>query len=276
VRTVPSTRLSASVPPVLAPHDLELHERLGIDGDLLLRAGVRRVSDREARDRLSVNGQAGDYSGVEYPYIHPVTGYRVTSRIRLDHPPLKVNGSPDGKYRTPFGDNRHLYFVPDVDNLLGDTSVMVVIVESEKAALAVTAAAHRAGRRVLVIACGGCWGWTGRIGKAEDEHGKRVDVKAALPDFALPAWMNRRTTILFDARPNDSVEAGRRGLGRVLRLRGADVRHAHLPEDDHRVSGPDDFIAAHGDAALWHLIDGAVVEDRAGRGGASGRVPSRL
>jgi hypothetical protein len=30
---------------------------------------------------------------------------------------------------------------------------------------------------------------------------------------------------------------------------GADVRDAHLPDDDERVNGPDDFVWLHGDHA---------------------------
>ena len=71
---------------------------------------VRRVSDREARDLLSLNGKPGDMSGLEFPYIDPHTGRRVTSRIRRDHPPLRADGSPDGKYCAAYGDRRHLYF----------------------------------------------------------------------------------------------------------------------------------------------------------------------
>lgn len=94
----------------LNPADLELHTRLGIDTALLRRAKVRRVSDREARELLGLNGKPGDYGGIEYPYIDPDSGRRVTSRIRLDHPPVKADGTPDKKYRAAWGDNRHLFF----------------------------------------------------------------------------------------------------------------------------------------------------------------------
>jgi predicted P-loop ATPase len=74
-------------------------------------------------------------------------------------------------------------------------------------------------------------------------------------------WRERLVIILLDARPNDSVRAARRALGRELRGRGADVRHAHLPDDDHRVNGPDDLVGVHGDTALWRVIDTATVEE---------------
>jgi len=67
--------------------------------------------------------------------------------------------------------------------------------------------------------------------------------------------------VLFDARPNPSVYAARRNFAKVLRRWNADVRHAHLPDDDDRVNGPDDYVSFYGDPALWRVIDGARVEE---------------
>ena len=106
-----------------------------------------------------------------------------------------------------------------------------------------------------MLATGGCWSWRGRIGKAENAQGTTVDVKGPLPDFKRIPWTSRRAIIFFDANPNDSVLAARHDLARVLRQWGADVRHAHLPNDDPQVNGPDDFLAQRGDAALWAVID---------------------
>lgn len=237
--------------------DLALHEKLGIPRELLERARVQRVSDREARELLSINGRPGDFAGIEYPYVDPISGHRVHSRVRLDHPPVKPDGRPDQKYRSAFGDVRHLYFPPGSAQHVQDVTVPAVVVEAEKSALALTAAAHRANRRLLVIATGGCWSWRGCIGKAEDAAGRRVDVKGALADFDRLTWGNRPVVILFDSRPNGSVDAGRRALGSELRRRGADVRHGRLPDDDHRVNGPDDLIAVQGDHVLWGVLDRA-------------------
>ena len=139
----------------LTAADLTLHQQLGIDTELLARAQVYRVDTIDARTLLSVTGAAGDYSGICYPYVHPITGRRRTLRIRLDVP------SDGKKYRAPYGDVRGLYFPPGADALLTDTSVPALFVEAEKAALALTAAAARAGRRVLVVALGGCWNFRG-------------------------------------------------------------------------------------------------------------------
>jgi hypothetical protein len=256
--------------------DVARHEALGIPRPLLEQANVRRLDDRHAREILGICGKAGDFSGVEYPYIDPRTSRRVTSRVRLDRPALKPDGSPDGKYRTPYGDNRHLFFPPGAGRLLADAAVPAVVVEAEKSALAITAAAARAGRSILVVACGGCWAWRGRIGKTEDASGARVDEKGPLPDFGLIAWTGRQVVILFDARPNDSVQAARRALGRELAHRGAEVRHARLPDHDSSVNGPDDLIAVQGDGALWRVLDGASVEEFRRRGSSGAIVAEDL
>ena len=242
--------------------DIERHARLGIPDVLLAAAHVRRVSDREARELLALNGKAGDFGGIEYPYLHPLTGYRVTSRVRRDHPPQKADGSPEGKYISGYGDHRYLYFPPGASVLISNVRVPAVMVESEKAALALTAAAERASRTLLIIATGGCWGWRGRIGKTTDASGARVDEKGPLADFDRIHWHDRPAIILFDgnAASNRSVAAARAALAKELMRRGSAVRCANLPSEP-GTNGPDDLIALRGDAALWEVIDAAVAAD---------------
>ena len=122
-------------------------------------------------------------------------------------------------------------------------------------------AAQRSGRQILALGLGGCWNWRGRIGKMTDSNGARVDEEGPLPDFHLIAWANRLAVVLFDARPNGSVRAAQRAFAHVLRKWNADVRHAHLPDDDRRVNGPDDYIGLYGDDALWSVLHSARVED---------------
>ena len=128
------------------------------------------------------------------------------------------NGHPKNKYMASI-DPPHLYFVPGTEMFLDDITAMVVIVESEKAAMAVASAAQRAGRKVLPIGTGGCWGWRGRIGKTTDERGARVDETGVLPDFELVTWTEREVVILFDgnATTNPSIKAARWALAKELR-----------------------------------------------------------
>jgi hypothetical protein len=146
---------------MLTEQDRQKHAALGIDAALLTAARVRRVSDRDARELLTVNGKPGDFSGVEYPYHDPARPHwRWTSRIRLDSPPTDPAGKPSGKYRSPYGDRRHLYFPPGCAEALTDTAIPIVFIEAEKSALALTAAAQpsrpadpgRGARRLLELA----------------------------------------------------------------------------------------------------------------------------
>ena len=115
---------------------------------------------------------------------------------------------------------------PGSAQFLKDAKVPAVIVESEKAALAIAACAEKAGRRLLVIATGGCWSFRGRIGKTENANGARVDETGLLPDFHLIEWNSRRSIVLFDARPNHLVSSARRTLSAELRNLGGEVRQA--------------------------------------------------
>jgi hypothetical protein len=244
-------------PIALSAADLELHARLRIPSDLLHRGGVYRVTDADARTDLGIS-RPGDLAGVVYPYRDPETHARVTCRLRRDHPEIEA-GRPVAKYLSPYGDRRHLYFAPGADARLADTSTLVVIVEAEKSALAITAAAERADRPVLAIATGGCWCWKGRIGKTVDASGADVDEKGPLPDFSRVTWTARDVVILFDANAavNHKVQQARRELAADLARRGARVRIGVLPTGDPRVNGPDDLIGVQGDAALWTVIGAA-------------------
>ena len=152
--------------------DVAQHEALGIPKTLLDRAEVRRVSDTEARELLG-STHHGDLAGIEYPYIDPTTGKRVTSRVRRDRPEIE-NGKPKKKYLASYGDRRHLYYAPGVSQWFTDPTVPVIVVEAEKSALSIRAGATQRDRALVPIGTGGCWGWRGRIGKTVDPAGQRV------------------------------------------------------------------------------------------------------
>jgi hypothetical protein len=230
--------------------DVDTHLRLRIPPELLQAAGVCRVTHCEAVDtygcKLSQPG--ADMSGIVYPYPDPITGNRVSARVKRDNPERKPDGRPDNKYVSAYGDNRHLYFPPGVGELLKDTTVSVVFVESEKAALALTAWAQRRGVRLLAIATGGCNGWQGPTGKTTGPDGGRVDTRGPLPDFGLLAWTGREVWIAFDSNAvsNPKVQAARGKLAAHLTRLGALVKIATVPPLL-GVNGPDDFIGLAGD-----------------------------
>jgi len=236
----------------LTSYDLEVFHRLGIEAELLERAGVRRVTNQEARQEFGVSA-TGNNAGIVFPYVD-ARGIRHTCRLRRDHPDIE-NGKQVRKYLAPFGDRRHLYIVPG-DHLLGqDPESPIVLVEAEKSALALRAWADRNARRLLPIATGGCWGWRGRIGKVENSRGERVDELGPLPELGI-CCSGRKVFVLLDANcaRNPRVRQARKALVTQLIKQKADVHVLDLPTVE-GVNGPDDYIGLCGDDSMARLLD---------------------
>lgn len=244
---------------ILTPGDLAEFNRFGITADVLHEAGIRRVTDREARDVLTTPHK-GDCAGILFPYCDPLTGHTVTCRVRRDHPEVDATGKRQRKYLAAWGDAPHVYFPPSAGRVLDDVTTPLVFVEAEKSALAFTAASRRLARPLLAVGLGGCWGWrTQRAGKADDASGARVNVAGPQPDLDRIATRGRDAVILFDsnAATNPKVQHARRTFAADLMQRGARVRIGTVPSEPD-VNGPDDYRAKHDDAALCALLDAAV------------------
>jgi len=242
----------------LASHHLADLIRLGITPDLLAEAGVHSVSDQQAREEGFRLSSARDLAGIVFPYPDPLTGLKLTSRLRRDHPDVDAAGKPEKKYVSAFGDARHLYIPPGAGPLLGDTLVPVVIVEAEKSALALCSLSSRADRKLLAVGAGGCWGWRGKVGVDSGSQGERHDICGPLPDLDRITWAGRIVVIAFDAnaKTNGQVRTARRALAEELEARGSSVKIADLPQLPD-VNGPDDLIAVSGDNAMLALLDSA-------------------
>jgi putative DNA primase/helicase len=240
----------------LNERDMQMFSRIGISTELLDAAKVERVSDRDARERFGILGPSTrDMGGIAFPYYSHITGRRVTARVRRDNPEVE-DGRPKNKYVSAYGDGRHLYFPPDAWSKLQAQTTPIVLVESEKATLALTAWAQRTGTDLLPVGMGGCWGWRGRIGKAEGIDGSRVDVTGPLPD--LTVCDGRTVYLLLDsnASTNGNVQAARNALAKELSKRECTVGLCNLPEVP-GVNGPDDYIEASGDEAMTVIFEEA-------------------
>jgi len=246
MQIVPSNETSK-----LTERDFEMFGHLGIPPELVRRAGVVRVTDAECRQRYGING-SGDRTGIVFPYYSRHDGHRVTARVRLDNPPIE-NGKLKGKYRTPYGDKRHLYSVRGTG--LGPHTA-VTLVEAEKSVLALTAWAERTGADILPIGMGGCWGWRGRIGKVDGPKGERLDEKGALPELAQICSKDREVYIMLDANAatNPDVRVARAALSSELLNYGCRVRIATIPVIE-EVNGPDDLIGTLGDKAMADVLE---------------------
>jgi putative DNA primase/helicase len=260
---MPAAGGMAGAAATLTPADLAAHRALGIDVDLLERLQVHRVDDAEARRLLACINRPGDMAGIAYPYFLPWLGRTATYRVRRDRPEVE-KGRPKHKYLSPVGGRPHLYFAVTDTDALADTTIPLVVVEAEKSVLAITSAARRVGRSLLVVGLGGCWGWRGRIGKVETADGGRADELGPLPDWDHLAYEGRDAVAMLDANAarNVHVQAARHALACLLADRRAHVRIAELPQEA-GVNGPDDYLGLHGDAALLALLDAAAaVGDR--------------
>lgn len=236
-------------PDRLTPDDLAAFQRLGIPPELLVEAQVQRVTDLEARDRYGITGPvASDMSGIVFPYFSIATSARVTARVRRDNAEVEA-GKEKNKYISAYGDRKHLFFPPRAADKLQDADTPIALVEAEKSALALTAWADRTGTNLVAVGMGGCWGWRGRIGKAENAHGERVDESGPIPD--LNYANGRKVYVLLDANAatNPQVQRARTALVRGLISRKTEVFVCNLPAVD-GVNGPDDFIGLCGDEAM--------------------------
>jgi Protein of unknown function (DUF3631)/Domain of unknown function (DUF3854) len=252
-------RETQSAAPLLLPHDLEMFQKLGIPHDLLEQARVQRVTDAEARNNCGIVFEAiRDCSGLWYPYFNPVTGRRTTGRLRRDCPELDAEGKPRNKYLAPYGDPRHLYILPPSVPLLADPTVPIVLIESEKAALAIWEWSKRVGVVVVPIAMGGCWGWKGRVGIEENERGEREEKRGPLPD--LHYCDGHPVYVLLDSNcaTNEKVQRARAALVRELQKKAHNCRVlvCDLPVID-GCNGPDDYLGSYGDSALKAVFDAA-------------------
>lgn len=248
---VMTTAAPANGHDMLRPQHMDHLTGFRIPPQMLEAADVESVTDTVARELLGLKGHQGaDLSGILFPYNHPQTSGRVGGRIRLDH--LLPDGS---KYISEPG-CRHLFFPPDIGHLLQETSVPVILVEAEKSALAVQALADRAGRKLLVIAVGGCWGWRRKTGKRALPNGNSEPETGPSPDFDLIAWAGRTAILVFDsnALTNSDVRRARWALAQELAGRGASLLIAEMP-DINGINGPDDLIAASGDVAMLLVLD---------------------
>lgn len=258
----------------LTAADLENLSASFIPPELAQSAGIFRVDADDGALIVGRNGKA-DYSGIVFPYLLPGSDRPREYRLRRDRPDLEQR--PDGalkeagKYLSAPGRSNLLYFVPGtLSKWLQDTNLPVAITEGEKKTLALYRLAFHesAVPRFLSVGLSGVWNWRGIVGKADDEDGRRRDVKGPIPDLDLIEWDGRVTYIVFDANANtnESVRAARRHLAKELARRGADVRLVDLPQIEN-INGVDDLLCLKGPHYVSALIESArpYAEDKPAR-----------
>lgn len=253
----------------LTEADLKLLSASFITPALAHSVGIFRVASPDGAEITGRNGSA-DYSGIIFPYKLPGVSSVREYRLRRDNPDLEQGSDGEvkqkRKYLAPPGRGNLLYFVPmTACEWLNDTSLPICITEGEKKTLALWELSwyglyeSASVPRFLPVGLSGAWNWRGKIGKEENEKGRRQAVKGVIPDFGLIEWKGRIVYIVYDTnvRTNDSIRAARLGLAKELTKRGAAVRLADLPEMA-GVNGVDDLLALKGANYVLALLDTAA------------------
>jgi hypothetical protein len=232
-------------------------------------AGLRRVTDQEARELLGMNGRSGSFAGILFPYRLLGTSHTCAYRVRRDTPDVEDHGDKvieRAKYMSAVGGGNRIYFAPGtLPAWISDCTIPIVIVEGEKKTLAMSRVAWEGlgdsaeHPRFVAIGLSGVWSWRGRIGKALASDGSHRDVRGVIPDLRQIALQNREVTILFDANchTNPKVAEARRALAGWLSAQGARVRLVELkPEPG--INGPDDAAAKHGAEYILETLRSAL------------------
>lgn len=191
-----------------------MFKRLGIPQKLIQQTDISRTTDKHARE---IGFQfKGDCAGIVFRYFN-LAGKLSNARLRRDHPELDNIGRPKNKYLSLANIPRLLYLPPGAAKLLQSKNTRVVVVESEKAALAIMAAAKRLRKPWLALAIGGCYGWLGRRGLPEGKAGKEETSSPTVPLSDLALLRDLDVTICFDRNvtTNSNVRHGEKGLATI-------------------------------------------------------------
>jgi putative DNA primase/helicase len=238
----------------LTPADVAMFKRLKAPFALVKEAGIRRVTDAEARRLPNIVARSNqNLQGIVFPYCNPKTGDIVTLRIRRDHPEMK-DGKPENKYLCPKGGARSLFIHPRSVPKLKNTVIPVVLVEAEKSVLAVLALSERTENELIPIGLGGCWGWS------QD--------KRAIPAL-LEMCKRHPVYVLLDSNvaTNEDVKDAQDALVAELSSPAnacPEVLVASIPQLE-GVNGPDDLIALdNGDNLLLEVLKSAAPADSLG------------
>ena len=215
-----------------------------IPADLISDAQVEHITDAQARSMYHLRAPRDwNLGGEVFPYLDRESGDMVYCRVRRD-----VHEEGKGrKYHgsSADGSQRIFYSHPASWKRLKRKRTTRVLVESEKAVLAMEAWMRRVGRKDLVpLGMGGCQGWRDKV------HG-------VLPDLGI--CNGSEIIVLLDANvhSNPQVRDALTALVAELRSRKCTVTVAMLPQIE-GVNGPDDLLKLpDGDARLTAVLSGA-------------------
>jgi len=235
---------------LLDHHRKELHAS-GISDELIAKAGI--YSEASYNDLSAIVGWKSidrkAAPAIVFPHFKP-DGSRSGYHTIKPAVPIK-RGDRESKYLAPSKQPPQPYFPPGTQAVLTEPTAELLITEGQKKALA----ADQHGFHCIGLL--GVWNW--KSGSAEE----------LLPELRSVAWKGRNVRIAFDSDAVDKkpVRDAETRLAAGLTALGAIVKVVRLPggpaqQDGSREKvGLDDFLVAHGPAALRKLLDAAVDPD---------------
>jgi hypothetical protein len=214
-----------------------------------------------------------------FPYFTPTGTSAEYARVKPEHPRTETReGEPrEVKYDAPAGCPSRLYIPPQVIPILADPAVELIVGEGEKKCLALNQHGFPA------VAVAGVWNL---LKKPDDvERGRSFDDYEFRWPKEIPV-KGRRVVLLFDsdARDKGNLPLAVKYIRQHLAALGANVRVVELPDAaDGKKVGADDYLVAHGPAALRAIVDATPVpadrkKSKKGRGddgdGDGGKGPA--
>jgi uncharacterized protein (DUF927 family) len=217
----------------LAPGDMAKLQNYGVRTKDAVDAGFTRVTSSESAFYLN-RADTGDLEGILVPYrlLGPGMSH---SRVMLDTPVrLKTSKGKLVPVLQPVASTNWLYYVPGTTPaVLADSSVPVLLCDSEWSALAAMRLRKDGHPEILPVGMGGAWGWRkSRVfddpdgGETKVEKGAVVDLKEKI------AQEGRRVIIAFasDAATDKDVKAARAALVKFCKKQKAIVSVLEIPE----------------------------------------------
>lgn len=199
--------------PLLQHHLADLR-RSGLSDGTIRAAGIYSEVEPDEIARILDHDKARRSlaPAIVFPFRNR-RGETIYSRVKPDVPRI-CNGDPV-KYESPVGAPNQLYIPQRTFAVLGDPTVMLLITEGEKKALA----ADQHGFPCLGLV--GVYGWSTKAGSR------------LLPALERIPMRGREVVIVFDSdvATNEKVQAAEAELAARLQQREAGVRVARLPAE---------------------------------------------
>jgi hypothetical protein len=198
-------------------------EASGISEELALKAGIRSVTAKEAKEMVTFNVGPGWAA----PYGFPGDDEKIWV-VKPDKP-YECKDGGTMKYVCPKGQPSRLFFPPGFDEVTHKSDVPIILTEGVKKALCAVEHGYDA------VSVHGVWNW-------------QKDTEP-IADFKRITWRRRKVYLVFDsdAATNETVRLGLMELALALNQRNAFVTVVSLPPmETGEKMGLDDYLVRHG------------------------------